>query len=205
MQSCKELPELLVYFVGCSFFMAPLFLFVLAFSRQAITKKISAISWIPLRDPDGTRVSIPDFVQNLILFAPFGFCAFLALASEKKRRIWLILATAAGLSFSCEIIQLFTLDRTTSATDLLSNTSGAVLGGYGAWIASIYAPKILSYPLLQKHLRLATLYPLAICCAVIILGAWQPYDFSLDVGKTWGKFKFLLKNPLVFSLPAMRG
>ena len=73
-----------------------------------------------------------DFYGNIILFFPYGF----GLGSVLKGRgmpLWITLASLVGLSFgltaTVEVLQLFVPSRTSSATDLLTNTFGGTLSG----------------------------------------------------------------------------
>ena len=48
-------------------------------SVESVSAHLSRIRLNPLISPDtGRRISIPDFVQNLLLFVPFGAAAVLA-------------------------------------------------------------------------------------------------------------------------------
>ena len=66
---------------------------------------------------------IADFIRNIILFVPLGGC--LALAGV---RWWRIGLAGTALSVAIEYAQLFIPGRDSSVGDVLSNTTGAVVG-----------------------------------------------------------------------------
>lgn len=66
------------------------------------------------------------FVLNIFLFIPLGFLC--PLISKSYQRVKNILFIGCGLSFSIEIVQLFTLYRATDIDDLITNTVGTLIG-----------------------------------------------------------------------------
>lgn len=66
------------------------------------------------------------FILNIFLFIPLGFlCPLISKCYQSVKNTFLI---GFGLSFSIEIVQLFTLYRATDIDDLLTNTVGALIG-----------------------------------------------------------------------------
>ena len=168
------------------------------FDSQAIYQSISQISWIPFVDPDGSRASISDLVQNILLFMPFGLLGFLS--RTKKGIISILVVTLLGflLSAFAETLQLFSPDRTTSMSDIATNSIGSFTGavaGFGLMDLVTYSVQI---PGMKRYLNIRFLYPLVICTGLVVLGALHPYDFTLDVGSVLGKIKYILKNPFAF-------
>ncbi len=75
----------------------------------------------------GTRF---DVIANVVAYIPLGF--FVALVPRRRRptgRLSLAIAVGATLSFAIESLQMFVPSRDASIVDLISNTSGATLGG----------------------------------------------------------------------------
>lgn len=66
------------------------------------------------------------FILNILLFIPLGFLC--PLLSRRFQRIKNTLFLGFGLSFTIEILQLFTLYRATDIDDLITNTLGALAG-----------------------------------------------------------------------------
>ncbi|CAN5815592.1 hypothetical protein BH23GEM11_BH23GEM11_17450 [soil metagenome] len=73
---------------------------------------------------------VVDAVRNVVLFAGWGA---VWVATELKGRIYraIVVATVTGalLSFSVELIQLLSATRTASVLDVMTNTTGSLVGG----------------------------------------------------------------------------
>ena len=105
--------------------------FDFAFNNEQIISKIRHFHWVPFVDADGSRHSIPDVVQNILFFIPFGFLGVLSFVRNKLFALFLVPFFGFIISLNIEILQLTTRDRNTSITDLVSNTIGATVGGDG--------------------------------------------------------------------------
>jgi VanZ family protein len=76
-----------------------------------------------------------DAALNLVIFAPLGALATLALRQagvSTLRAVGLTLALAAALSCTAEVLQYFLVSRSSELSDLVLNVGG---GGVGAWLA----------------------------------------------------------------------
>ena len=83
--------------------------------------------------PWPTRWTRFDVLANVLAYAPFGFFVGLVPRGVEPRvRLALALAVGLVLSFVLETLQMFAPTRDASVVDLLSNTAGAALGGFGA-------------------------------------------------------------------------
>lgn len=79
------------------------------------------INLIPFRD--GISLS---FILNIFLFVPLGFlCPLISKRYQSVKNTFLV---GFGLSFSIEIVQLFTLYRATDIDDLITNIAGTLIG-----------------------------------------------------------------------------
>lgn len=79
------------------------------------------INLIPFSD--GFSLS---FILNIFLFVPLGFlCPLISKSYQCVKKTLLI---GCGLSFSIEIVQLFTLHRATDINDLITNIVGTLIG-----------------------------------------------------------------------------
>jgi len=84
------------------------------------------VAWVPFASG---LVRWVDVVQNVLLFAPLGF-----FAAGTNRRLLRAAAVAAPLSVVVEWTQLYSHSRFPSATDVVSNVAGALLGaGLASW------------------------------------------------------------------------
>lgn len=173
--------------------------FKLCLSRESIISNISNINLLPFIDPDGTRASIPDIVQNILFFLPFGFIGFFSMTLKKAFNIIIITFLGFLLSLSVEILQLFTIDRISSMTDILTNTGGTLLGAISAYIFLLGFSKIINLHRFQQYSHNKYFFLVLIVYTIVAVGALQPFDFTLDVGHVGPKIKSLLYNPLNFS------
>jgi hypothetical protein len=76
-----------------------------------------------------------DLAVNLVIFAPLGALAILALrqtGASTLRTVGMTLALAAALSCTAEVLQYFLVSRASQLSDLVLNVGG---GGVGAWLA----------------------------------------------------------------------
>lgn len=178
--------------------------------QLCFNENIAKVSWNPFVKLDGTRPSIPDIVQNILLFIPLGFFGILSL---KKRNFWSLLTISLFgfcLSATAEFLQLFTDNRTTSATDVATNSLGTIIGAVSAQSIIVLCDKILGSENF-KFLRDDNLaFLVGLCALFIAIGGLHPFDVTLDVGYVWSNVKYifwgdkqfdpLLKDELVVAL-----
>jgi VanZ family protein len=88
-----------------------------------------------------TLVSIRDVAQNVLIYVAFGAFGVLSI-SDTDRRNWLTLVvriTGLAILFAAcnEALQLYTIDRVASLTDIVSAAIGAFAGGVAASVARL--------------------------------------------------------------------
>lgn len=157
------------------------------------------VSWNPLVSPDtGSRVSIPDFVSNILLFTPFGCFGAWALRRPRSavERALFLTGLSLALSASVETLQLFTMDRTSSLADVLANTLGGFAGAIGGLLVGTTAEGFVSAAAAAGLTDAVAFFPLIVATAVVCAGAWEPFDATLDVGSVVPKVRSLLHDPL---------
>ena len=161
-------------------------------------EKFSRLSLNVLMSPEsGRRASVPDMVQNILLFVPFGVFGMIAIGWRKYGiwRVALVTVMGAVLSSSVEVLQLFTIDRTSSLNDLLTNTTGALVGALCAPLATGTMRRLIA-ALLATGINVSeAMFPLVVAFAMVVLAAWHPFDASLDVGDLIPKARALVENP----------
>ena len=157
-------------------------------SFQSLSSHLSRIQLNPLISPDtGRRISIPDFVQNLLLFVPFGAAAVLTFGGDMPvRRIVSATLLGCALSVAAESIQLFTTHRISSLADILANTAGAASG---AMLAAIC--RRLQWTRHVRRLKsdaaAAPTYRAVLVTTLLVgIASWEPFDVTLDVGVVAG-------------------
>ena len=99
----------------------------------------------PARDIAYNRPDYSDIAVNISGFVPFGLCFFLHRRSLKPNR-WavnalLVVLAGTSVSLAIEIIQAWLPNRVSSTTDLLTNTTGTLLG---VVLALAIRPKLAS-------------------------------------------------------------
>lgn len=129
-----------------------------------------------------TRISKPDLIINLIVYVPLGLGISLIPA---RRSIAVIgAATLAGLALSCflEYGQTFLPGRVTSASDIVLNTVGSLVG---ALIGNFVARSLWLKERLQrivKELRHPGVGRLGlVVLALWVVSQWTPFVPSLDL------------------------
>jgi VanZ family protein len=138
-----------------------------------------ASRWGPL------YVSIPDVLQNVLLYFPFGCFGALALDDRRHSFAWRaaeITALACGLSLVAESAQLFIINRTASITDMAAGT-------LGAWLGAVSSPAVarMADAGFERARRLGITgspfaVPLVVTLTALVAVAWWPYDITLDPG-----------------------
>tara|TARA_B110000238_G_C16070488_1_gene414664 strand:- start:6 stop:398 length:393 start_codon:yes stop_codon:yes gene_type:complete len=97
------------------------------FDNDLIADKIRDFNGVPFVHADGSRHSIPDMVQNVLFFIPFGFLGVLSFAKNKFFAVFLVTFFGFVISLNVEILQLITRNRNTTVTDLACNTIGGAI------------------------------------------------------------------------------
>src|SRR5215831_17357408 len=154
-------------------------------SRADAAANWARVVWNPLISPDtGHRVSIPDFVSNILLFTPFGCFGMWALRRHRSAigKIALLAALSAILSAAVEVAQLFTIDRVSSMADVLANTLGGAAGAIGGLIVGASAAATIANAAAAGLTDATAFFPFVVATLVLCAGAWEPFDVTLDVG-----------------------
>lgn len=161
---------------------------------------LEQVAWIPFWDTARGRLwSIPDMVQNVVLFMPYGFFGYLGLRFVRARGpvVGVVLMGLLGLALSLLVESLQTMSevRSPSATDLATNFGGALVG---AAIAAVYMA------VLQERLRhtlsglLRTnpgLLIFGVYLVAVVVGALAPFIPTLDIGLLRANVRAFLDDP----------
>jgi VanZ family protein len=97
----------------------------------------------PLEEFDWTPAWRNDVIANVLGFMPFGFvlCGFFALSRPRGQAILISTLVGGLLSFTVEFLQYYIPRRDSSLTDVISNTTGSLLG------ALIARPELVRFAL----------------------------------------------------------
>ena len=162
-------------------------------SLHSVLAHWSRVRINPLISPDtGRRLSIPDFVQNMLLFVPFGAATVWAFGNDRVGRAVISgVLLGCALSVSAESIQLLTTDRISSFADVLANTIGAFTGAMTVailrgrqWADDIRLAK-------SRVVACPTFYPTLATALLVCIASWEPFDVTLDVGVVVGHVRAL--------------
>lgn len=173
--------------------------FNISLQSDVVIYNIGRINWTPFVDLDGTRASIPDIVQNILFFIPFGFLGLLSFSRHKFFALFLVIFFGFVISLNIELLQLTTRDRTTSITDLICNTIGTAVGAVTAFVMFGIFCGLMRFTIFQNVFNNKHYYLFVFAFFVIAASSLQPFDFTLDVGIVWSKVKSLFTDPLVFT------
>jgi VanZ family protein len=176
--------------------------FQFTIDRDILTQHLSQIALNPLL-AGGTdhRLSGPDAVQNILLFVPFG--VFGMLSSRRARptigSVFVVTLLGMALSVTVETLQLFTRDRITSTSDVLTDTIGAFLGAIAARTVKRVVETALRWFKDAGLLDRRAFYPLTLALIVVCVAAWEPFDVTIDVSELAPRVRSLLSDPWQFN------
>jgi glycopeptide antibiotics resistance protein len=180
--------------------------FHFAADHSAIAEKLHQLPLSPWISPDtGRRLSIPDAVQNILFFVPFGALGFLARRGQADaggfKPTVLLITTFLGfvLSLFVESLQLLTADRVASVADVTTNTLGAFAGAAGAWILHDVTRAGLRR-LSREGLAVPELYPLVVSSTVVAIAFLQPFDVTIEVGAVMSDVRLLERDVWQFTV-----
>jgi VanZ family protein len=129
-------------------------------------------------------VSIPDVLQNVLLYFPFGCLGALALDRRRRPFAWRVAEMAAlafGFSLIAESIQLFIINRTASVTDVVAGTLGAGLGAVSSPAVARMADAALERARRVGMTASPFVVPLVVTLTALGAVAWWPFDITFDV------------------------
>ena len=169
--------------------------FNFVFDNELIASKIRHFNWVPFVRADGSRHSLPDMVQNVLFFIPFGFLGVLSFAKNKFFAVFLVTFFGFIISLNVEILQLLTENRNTTVTDLVCNTAGAAIGAIGAFILFGIFCLLMKAPSFQRVFNNKFYYLFIFSFLVIAASSLQPFDFTLDLGTVWSNVKEVMESP----------
>ena len=173
--------------------------FHFAESAAEVRANLARVSPNPFLSPEtGRRVSIPDTVQNVLLFLPFGLLGFLTLQPRvRSASLALVVTTIFGglLSGGVEALQLLTVDRLSSLSDVVTNTAGAFSGALAAYVLQGTVARGAAQVAARGLNRVPAFQPALVAAVMVMLSAWEPFNFTLDVSTVVGKVRALATDP----------
>ncbi|MBI1875771.1 MAG: VanZ family protein [Acidobacteria bacterium] len=162
------------------------------FNRSDVSLEETRVAIGAFLRMDTVRFSSTDFVTNLALLVPFGFCLTGALALDRtvtSAAVILALALGTGLAFAAELSQVFFPDRTPSMADVLAQTIGNLSGIVG-WC--LFGPGVTSWLRALHDERdgaRRTTRVLGLLAAGIVVAELLPLDFTVRPAELAAKYR----------------
>jgi glycopeptide antibiotics resistance protein len=128
---------------------------------------------------------------------PFGFFGWYALRNRNwpvLHRLISLSILATILSAFVEFLQMFTIDRNTSDTDLITNTLGAIVGIVCAVIIKPSSIQRRYANHVARFTHAKALFPFIGITLVTLASAFAPFDFGIDRGAILDKIDKLLSS-----------
>lgn len=151
--------------------------------------------WAPI------YLSWPDVAQNILLYLPFGVLGVITLRHRRHSALASVIEVAViavVVSLLAEMIQLYTVDRTASVTDVFAAALGATAGGLLARPAALTGDRFVGLVRPSGIVDApGTPVLLALLVAIIVV-AWRPFDPTLDVSTLASRARRLQHDPLAF-------
>lgn len=151
--------------------------------------------WAPI------YLSWPDVAQNILLYLPFGVLGVITLRHRRHSAMAAVIEVAViAVLFSLfvEVIQLYTVDRTASATDVFSAAIGATAGGLFARPAALAGDRLVGLARPSGVFDAPGTPVLFALLVAIIVVAWRPIDPTLDVSTLASRARLVQHDPLAF-------
>jgi len=174
--------------------------FDFCFNENSIASRVADIQWVPFTANEGHRSSLSDVIQNVMLFIPWGMLGFFAYAKRSWADVLKIVSMGMLLSSTVELLQLLTVDRISSVTDIITNTTGSFIGAAIALKTHGSVLRLKEYESFQRYVGKRYFYPFAVACLIVIIAGLQPFDFAIDPGMVWGKLKKIIADPFDMNL-----
>jgi VanZ family protein len=173
---------------------ALLALFVIYASGGTWTREGPGI-WAPL------YLEWSDLAQNVLVYLPFGVLGVLTLRGRRQSALAAALEVAVLaflFSLFVEVIQLYTVERIASLTDVLAATIGATTGGLVAEPAVQAADRALGAVQPSGVFQSPDAPVLFALLLAVIVVAWWPFDPTLDVSSLATRVRTVRNDPWQF-------
>ncbi len=174
--------------------------FSFVFNPHFIIRRFGQIEWIPFM-AKGRFAPRSDIVANIIFFMPFGILLALRKILTEYRNLrageWIrILLQGASLSAFVEFLQIFTYDRESSVTDILTNTTGTLLGAFLMLAIYLRFHEEIKSILFTLFARKPEMIMAGLFILVIYLAQSAPFTYSIQPDSIAHQVAAFLRHPL---------
>ncbi len=137
-----------------------------------------------------------DWVANVLLFVPIGFCAMATFVVDRPSQMWRYLAGGASIWIGCgavtiaiEFSQSWFPTRVASAYDIQAQSLGAALGIALAWMAANPLARWLRTATSSRRASSRLAWLLQVYVAGLIVYQVLPLDITIHPREIWEKYK----------------
>ena len=168
-------------------------------SGAQLAHNVRVISWKPFYNTDQCEYfSKANIITNVLFFIPFGvFCGYSLQRRKYAPTRILLMAALLGVCLSAfvEFLQMFTTDRNTSTTDLITNGSGALLGAVFSLVFHQSGLNRRWGRQFSRMMRAPSLFPFLGVGFLMIAASWAPFDFVLSRYRVFNEIHSLFGTP----------
>lgn len=146
-------------------------------------------------------LSWPDLAQNILIYLPFGALGGLTLRHRRQSAFASTIEVAViGVLFSLfvEVMQLYTIERTASLTDVFAAALGSTVGGMAAGTVGRLGDRAIAIARPSGVLDAANTPVVLVLIGAMLLLAWWPYEPTLDVSWLAARARLLQREPWQF-------
>jgi VanZ family protein len=202
MRLVKKNPYLIGWVVSVIYIIyGTLIPFDISFNIENIIGNIKSANYIPFYHEVRYRhIAIPDIISNICVYTVYGFLLRTGLEPYYVSRCGLkCISSGLLLSIFVEILQLFSVSRITSITDIINNT-------IGTWIGCILAIVFIKYikdKLTKKLNNLKESEPyivhILVYSLILMIIFMFPFDISIDVEDVQHNIKNMYLFPFYYN------
>ncbi len=172
---------------------------------EYLHNRLPEIEWAPFYF-HGHWASRADMVANVIFFIPLGLLLALRKILRNYRLFslvdWLgIVATGMGLSLFVEFLQIFSVTRSPSLTDVLTNTMGTIIGALSLEFIYWRFHQVLKHWLFLLFHRKPEMIISALLLIIIFIAQSVPFTFQLSLQSIQHQIQEFVREPFRLDYP----
>ena len=183
--------------------------FNFVFNWPLLSHRLSRIDWIPFVGRNRI-LERSDIVANIIFFVPLGILLGLKKIVSYYRcytpKEWLtILGVGCGISATVEFLQLFTMDRHTSLTDIITNSGGTLIGASLILLIYLKFHQRIKMILMEVFFGKPEMSIAAILAIFIFLSYSLPFTYEINISSVLQSYHQFQSSSFRLSLFLLSG
>jgi glycopeptide antibiotics resistance protein len=137
-----------------------------------------------------------DGISNILFFIPFGYFLINTLLSKQKKEklkflLLRIIISGALLSLFVEVLQVFTVNRSPSLLDVITNTFGTYIGAYVGFTLRKKGYHNRIKKLFTPILNNSDIFIITVYIFYVISASLAPFNFNLSPFRIYGNLDSL--------------